>query len=93
MSTTINRLMIGFRILFPTVSNTHLRLEVIELLHRNGFSEWVGQVLFSVDLLKVNVTSIHDFSDKMVVAQNIFRPLVCLRFFRLSNGSRAVTVE
>ena len=75
------------------VSNTHLRLEVVELLHRNGFSEWVSQILLSVDLLKVDVTSIHDFSDAMVAAQNMLRPLVCLWFLRLSNGSRAITVE
>ena len=48
------------------VSNTHLRLVVVELLHRNGFSEWVGQVFLPVNLLKDDVTSIHDFSDEMV---------------------------
>ena len=56
------------------VSNTHLRLVVIELLHRNGFSEWVGQVLLPVDLLKVDVTSIHDLPDEMVAVQNMLRP-------------------
>ena len=66
---------------------------VVELLYHQGFSEGVGQVLLYVDLLKVDVTSIHDFSDEMVAMQNMLRPLVCLRFFRLSNGSRAVTVE
>ena len=75
------------------VSNTHLRLVVIELLHRNGFSEWVGQVLLFVDLLKVDVSSIHDFLDEIVAAQNMLHPLVCLWFLRLSNGSRAITVE
>ena len=75
------------------VSNTHLRLVVVELLHRNGFSEWVGQVLLSVDLLKVNVTSIHYLPDEMVAVQNMLRPLVCFRFLCLSNGSRAVTIE
>ena len=48
------------------VSNTHLRLVVVELLHRNGFSEWVGQIFLFVDLQKVDVTSIHNFSDEMV---------------------------
>ena len=75
------------------VSNTHLRLVVIELLHHNGFSEWVSQVLLFVDLLKIGVTSIHNFPDEMVAAQNMLRPLVCLWFLRLSNGSRAVTLE
>ena len=75
------------------VSNTHLRLVVVELLHRNGFSEWVSQVLLLVNLLKIDVTSIHNFLDEMVAAQNMLRPLVCLGFLRLSNGSRAVTVE
>ena len=75
------------------VSNTHLRLEVVELLHRNGFSEWVGQVLLFIDLLKVDVTSIHDFLDEMVTMQNMLCPLLCLQFLCLSNGSKAVTVE
>ena len=43
------------------VSNTHLRLVVVELLHRNGFSEWVSQVLLPIDLLKIDITSIHNF--------------------------------
>ena len=60
------------------VSNIHLRLVVVELLHRNGFSEWVGQVLLPVDLLKVDITSIHDLLDEMVAVQNMLRPLVCL---------------
>ena len=47
----------------------------------------------SVDLQKVDVTSIHNFSDEIVAAQNILRLLVCLGFLRLSNGSRAVTIE
>ena len=50
------------------VSNTHLRLIVVKLLHRNGFSKWVSQVLLSIDLLKIDVTSIHNFSDEMVAA-------------------------
>ena len=75
------------------VSNTHLRLVVVELLHRNGFSEWVSQVLLPIDLLKIDVTSIHNFSDELVAAQKMLHLLVCLWFLRLSNGSRAVTVE
>ena len=101
---TVNSLMIGFLehisqqlplVLKPLgiVSNTHLRLVVVELLHRNCFSEWVGQVLLPVDLLKIDVTSIQNLSDEMVAAQNMLRPLVSLWFLHLSNGSRAVTVE
>ena len=87
-----NNLSLGLKPI-SAVSNTHLRLVVIELLHRNGFSEWVSQVLLPIDLLKVDVTSFHDLPDEMVAAQNMLRPLVYLRFLRLSNGSRAVTVE
>ena len=87
-----NNLPLGLKPI-DAVSNTHLRLEVVELLHRNGFSEWVSQILLPIDLLKVDVTSIHYFSDEMVAVQNMLRLLVCLRFLRLSNGSRAVTVE
>ena len=87
-----NNLSLGLKPI-GAVSNTHLRLVVVELLHRNGFSEWVSQVLLPVDLLKIDVTSIHNFSDEMVAAQNMLRLLVCLWFLHLSNGSRAVTVE
>ena len=89
--TILNNLSLGLKPI-GAISKTHLWLVVVELLHRNGFSEWVSQVLLSVDLLKIDVTSIH-FSDEMVVVQNMLRPLVCLWFLRLSNGSRAVTVE
>ena len=91
-NTISNNLPLGLKPI-GAVSSTHLRLVVIELLHRKSFSEWVGQILLSVDLLKVDVTSIHNFSDEMVAVQNMLHPLVCLRFLRLSNGSRAVTVE
>ena len=59
-----NNLPLGLKSI-GTVSNIHLRLEVVELVHRNGFSEWVSQVLLSVDLLKVDVTSIHDLLDQV----------------------------
>ena len=90
--TISNNLPLGLKPI-DAVSNTHLWFVVVELLHCNGFSEWVGQVLLSVDLLKVDITSIHNFLDEMVAAQNMLHPLVCLGFLRLSNGSRAVTVE
>ena len=75
------------------VSNTHLRLVVIKLVHRNGFSEWVDQILLPVDLLKVDVTSIHDLPDQVEAVQNMLRPLVCFGFLRLSYGTSAVVVE
>ena len=76
---TVNSLTIGFLghifqqlplVLKPlgTVSNTHLRLVVVELLYRQGFSEGVGQVFLSIDLLKVDVTSIHDLPDQVEAA-------------------------
>ena len=101
---TVNSLMIDFlRHIFQqlplvvkslgTVSNTHLRLVVVELLYRQDFSEGVSQVLLSIDLLKVDVTSIHDFSDQVEAMQNVLRLLVCFGFFRLSYGTSAVAVE
>ena len=79
---TVNSLTIGFLghifqqlplVLKPlsTVSNTHLRLVVVELLYRQGFSEGVSQVLLSVDLLKIDVTSIHDLSDQVEAMQDV----------------------
>ena len=50
------------------VFNTHLQLVVVELLYRQGFSEEVGQVLLSVDLLKIDITLIHDLPDKVEAA-------------------------
>ena len=51
--TISNNLPLGLKPI-SAVSNTYLWLVVVELLHRNGFSEWVSQVLFLVDLLKVD---------------------------------------
>ena len=39
---------------------------IFELLDTKGFSKWVGQILFSIDLLKLDVTSIYDLSDYVV---------------------------
>ena len=47
-----------------------------ELLVFEGFSKWVGQVLLSVDLLNLDVTSIHDLSYKVIVKQSVFGSLV-----------------
>ena len=66
---------------------------IIELFDFNGFGKWVGQILLSVDLLKVDITSIHDFSDKVVAAQNMLGALLELRLLGLSYGSGAVTVQ
>ena len=66
---------------------------VVELLYRQGFNEEVGQVFLSVDLLKIDITSIHDLSDQMEVTQNVLRPLVCFGFFHLSYDTSAVAVE
>ena len=40
---------------------------IFELLYRKDFSEWVDQILLSVDLLRIDIISIHDLSDKIVV--------------------------
>ena len=76
-----------------TVSYTHLQFTIIELGYRYGLGHGVGYVLLSIDLLKVDVTSIHNFLDEMVAVQNMLRPLVCFGFLRLSNGFRAITIE
>ena len=39
---------------------------IFELFDTEGFSKWVGQILFFVDLRKLDVTSIHDLSDQVV---------------------------
>ena len=66
---------------------------IVELLYRQDFSEGVGQVLLSVDLLKVDVTLIHDLPDQVEATQNVLRPLVCFGFLCLSYGTSAITVE
>ena len=101
---TVNSLTIGFLghifqqlplVLKPLgiVSNIHLRLVVVELLYLQGFNEGVGQVLLSVDLLKVDITSIHDLPDQVEAAQDVLRLLMCFRFLRLSYGTSVVIVE
>ena len=102
MSTIVNRLVIDFGIYFPTtllglkpigtVSYIHLQLMIIELLDFESFSKWVDQILPPIDLLKVNVTSIHDLSDKMITAQNMFGVLMGSQLLSLSNGSSIVAV-
>ena len=74
------------------ISNSHLRLVVVELLYYQGFSERGGQVLLFVDLLKIDVTSIHNLSDQVEATQNVLRLLVCFGFLHLSYGTSAVIV-
>ena len=51
---------------------------IIELLDSKDFSKWVGQVLLSVDLLKVDVTLIYDLLDKVVAVQNMLSTVMRL---------------
>ena len=41
---------------------------VVELFDTEGFNEGVIQILLFVNLLKINVTSINDLSDKVIAA-------------------------
>ena len=41
---------------------------IIELHDTEGFSEWISQILFSTNFLKLDVILIYDLSDQMVVA-------------------------
>ena len=75
------------------VSFTHLPTVVVELFDTEGFSEGVSQILLSVNLLKINITSINDLSHKVIAAQNMFGPMVRLRLLGLSYGSCAVTIQ
>ena len=65
---------------------------IIELLDFESFSKWVGQILPPVDLLKVNIISIHDLLDKVIMVQNMFGALMGSRLLSLSNGSSIVAV-
>ena len=75
------------------VSYTHLPTVVVELFDTEGFSEGVSQILLSVNLLKINVTSINDLSHKVKAVQNVFGPMVRLWLLSLSNGSCVVTIQ
>ena len=74
------------------VSNIHLQLMIIELLDFEGFSKWVGEIFFSIDLLKIDVTSIHELTDKVMATQNVFDFLIKLKFLDLSYGTSAIIV-
>ena len=45
-----------------------------------------------IDLLKVNITSIHDLPNEMVVVQNMLGALMGLQLLGLSNGSSVIIV-
>ena len=45
---------------------------VIELFSPESFSEGVGQVFLSIDLSKIDVTSIFDLSYKVIAMQHIW---------------------
>ena len=66
---------------------------IFELLDSKGISEWVDLVLFFINLLKIDVTSINDLSNKMIAMQNMFGSLMGLEFLYLSYGSSAVTIQ
>ena len=87
-----NKLSLGLKSI-GTVSYTHLRLVIIELLDFESSSKWIGLVLIFIDLLNVDVTSIHNLSDKIIAIQNILDTLMGLQLLGLSNGYSTVTVQ
>ena len=75
MNSIIIRLILGYNFqqlllgLKPigVVFYTNLSVEVIELFDPKSFGEGVGYILFSVNLLKLDVTLIYDLSYKVIV--------------------------
>ena len=49
---------------------------IFELLNTEDFNKWVSQILLSIDLLKLDVISIHDLPDQVVVAQYMLGALM-----------------
>ena len=68
-------------------------MEVVELFDTEGFSEGVSQILLSINLLKINVTSINDLSHKVIAMKYVLGPMMRLWLLGLSNGSCAVTIQ
>ena len=66
---------------------------IIKFFDLKSFSEGVGYVLLSIDLLKFDITSIYDLSYKVITMQNMFGMLVWLWFFYLGYGSSVVTIQ
>ena len=64
----------------------------VDLFDTEDFSKWVSQIFLSIDLLKINVTSIYNLSNKVKAMQNMLDSLVRLRFFRLNHGFSAGAV-
>ena len=95
--------MISFRTYFSTtptwnkvnrsISYTHLSLTINEPFDLESVSEGVDYVLLSINLLKLDVTSIHDLTYKVIAMQNMLGALVWLCSFRLSYGSSAVIIQ
>ena len=75
------------------VSNTHFPSVIIEFLDTEGFSQRVSHVLLSIDILKVDVTSINDLSYKVIASQDVLGPMMRFWLLGLSYGSRAVTIQ
>ena len=65
---------------------------VIKLFDSESFSKWISQILSSIDLLKVDVTSIYDLPDKMKAVQNMFSALIGPRLLGLSNDFSIVAI-
>ena len=49
---------------------------IIELFDLESFSEQISYVLLSIDVLKLDVTLIHDLTYDVIAAQNVFGMLV-----------------
>ena len=64
------QLLLGLE-LIGIVSNTHLSFVFIELFDFESFSKWVGQIFLFVDLLKVDITSFHNLSYKVIAVQDM----------------------
>ena len=75
-----------------SVSITHLSFVIIELFRSDCSSQWIGQVVLSIDLFKVDFISI--LSNKVIAIQKVFDSQMEHQFFSLSYGSSsAVNIE
>ena len=41
---------------------------VFKLLNTEGFSKWIDQIFLTIDLLKLDITSIYDLPDQVIAA-------------------------
>ena len=60
------------------VSYTYLYFMVFILFDTEGFSKWVDWILLSIDLLKLDIISIHDLLDQEVATQYMLGALMGL---------------